>query len=151
MVELRNILITKPRQMARGSKQDGRVIRYSSVSTGSNVNTPLLSVIIYVFNFNSKLRSLTLDFNRKLVSECNNTSSCRSDTSRTTTTRAEGFMVKTDWINKTRMFIVKSNSFKILKMESPYSDRCFNYPDIGLRDRNDAIATCESNRTHVSC
>ena len=57
---------------------------------------------------------------------------------------------RTDWVNKTQKFTVKSNSFKILKMASPYSDHCFNYPDIGLRDRNDAIATCESNQTHVS-
>ena len=56
----------------------------------------------------------------------------------------------TNWINNSQVFEAKSNSFKILKMLSPYSDHCFNYSDIGLRDRNDAIATCGSSQTHVS-
>ena len=59
-------------------------------------------------------------------------------------------IVWTDWVNTEQLFTVKSNSFKILKMASPYSDHCFNYSDIGLRDKNDAIATCQSNQTHVS-
>ena len=58
--------------------------------------------------------------------------------------------IRTDWINKTQEFSAKSNSFQIHKMQSPYSDHCFNYPDIGHRDRKDSIATCESNQTHVS-
>ena len=64
--------------------------------------------------------------------------------------RSRQIRADTDWINRTQLFTAKSNSFKILKMPSPYSDHCFNYPDIGLRDSDDAIATRDSNQTHVS-
>ena len=101
------------------------------------------------FQFQFKHQKSILRFNRKLVSnveyfflsighESNNYDESRI------------IRATTDWVNKTQKFTVRSNSFKILKMESPYSDHCFNYPDIGLRDKSDAIATCQSNQTHVS-
>ena len=39
---------------------------------------------------------------------------------------------------------VNSNAFKLIKLQFPYTDNCFNYPDIGARDKLDAIANCAS-------
>ena len=58
--------------------------------------------------------------------------------------------VKTDWFNKSQLYGICSNSFKISKMNPPYTDNCFHYPDIGIKDRNDAVALCESNHTNLS-
>ena len=57
-------------------------------------------------------------------------------------------LIEPKWRNE--IYVFKSNSFAILKLESPYSDHCFNYLEIRFRDREDAIADCGSNQTHIS-
>ena len=104
--------------------------------------------LLYLFSISIHYRP-TLYFNAKVVSDIKQfmVSIGHESNSFDHSRDAEA---DTDWINTTKVFTVTSNSFNILKLESPYSDHCFSYPDIGLRDRNDAIATCESNQTHVS-
>ena len=60
-------------------------------------------------------------------------------------------LVRTEvkWINSTQRFDIVSKSYKITKLQSPYSDHCFDYTTIGLMDQNDAISTCNSNKTHL--
>ena len=57
---------------------------------------------------------------------------------------------KIDFEDSGQEFLTKSNSFKIIKMKSPYRDNCVNYPEIGLKDMIDAYANCQSNSTHLS-
>ena len=58
--------------------------------------------------------------------------------------------VKTNWKNNSQEYVITSNSFTISKLIAPYTDNCFNYPDIGLESRNEAIALCDSNATHLA-
>ena len=58
--------------------------------------------------------------------------------------------VKIDFDETKQEFMTKSNSFKIIKLKSPYHDNCVNYPEMGLKDMVDAYANCQSNSTHLS-
>ena len=58
--------------------------------------------------------------------------------------------VKTNWKNNSQEYVITSHSFTISKLTPPYTDNCFNYPDIGLENRNDAVAMCDSNATHLA-
>lgn len=40
---------------------------------------------------------------------------------------------------------IKSNKYFINELEWPYTDNCLNYQDIGFKDRNDAIASCDEH------
>ena len=58
--------------------------------------------------------------------------------------------VDIEWRNVTQAFEIKSYSFDITKLKSPYTDHCYDYTSYGFMDRNDAIANCTSDSTHLS-
>lgn len=49
-----------------------------------------------------------------------------------------------------KRYAINSNSYHMIKLKSPYKDACLEYRYISKRDRNDAIADCNSNQTHIS-
>lgn len=59
-------------------------------------------------------------------------------------------VVQTAWSKQAWCYEVKSNSYRILKLPSPYRDHCMDYTKLGFLDMNDAIAYQESNESVIS-
>lgn len=51
-----------------------------------------------------------------------------------------------EW-NKTVKYVSTANSFRVGKLEWPYVDNCINYPNLGFKDKRDAINNCISKKT----
>ena len=59
-------------------------------------------------------------------------------------------LIMVEFQGRNEIYRFKSNSYSVTKLESPYSDHCFNYHNIGFQDRQDAAAECAGTKSKVS-